>query len=86
MRVKNENDRQEKPEKCDMCNYRTTNLTRYHFGPGHNVVWICHYCGLMYTPKKDNEHIKKTMSVYFNELEKRLIKEIRDSSYRPRPI
>lgn len=71
MRVENKDDRSEMPEECDRCMTMTRRLTRYyHFGPGHNVDWLCKYCGHDFSHGQDK--VVKSIAAMFNVLERSL--------------
>jgi hypothetical protein len=71
MKVDNENDRKEPPEECDNCGESGVELERfYHFGPGHNVDWLCCYCSRDFTQGKDA--IVKTIASMLHEFERHM--------------
>lgn len=70
MKVENESDRVEMPEECDHCSSRVKLKRYYHFGPGHNVTWLCHYCDKIVIV--DNDTTTKAVAAMLNELEKTL--------------
>jgi len=73
MKVDNKTDRLEMPEECDNCGYMTKLERFYHFGPGHNVNWLCPYCCLDHSHGQND--IIKTIAGMLNELEKRITKK-----------
>lgn len=69
MRVNNPDDRAEMPEECDNCG-SSVKLKRFsHYGPGHQVEWLCRYCANITGKGSDIVH---SIAAMFNELEKAL--------------
>ena len=67
MRVESPNDRQEMPEECDVCQ-SPVKLKRYsHYGPGHQVDWLCKYCAI-----STNTEERANMAAMLNLLERAL--------------
>lgn len=70
MRVDNpKTDRLEMPEECDCCGYPAQLTRYYHYGPWHQVEWLCPYCA---NSHDKDETISKSIASMLNELEKRI--------------
>ena len=66
MKVNTKHDRMESDGECDNCGSDVPVARYYHFGPGHNVDWLCKYCSLDFTHGSD---IGKTMAAMLNRFE-----------------
>lgn len=70
MKVENRDDLMEEPEECFGCSFMGVKLERfYHYGPGHNVNWLCCYC--QHSLCLDDK-ISRTMAGMFHQFEKNL--------------